>query len=127
MIAKDKYLGPNWKTIRGISEPRNIYKDPFMQHVRDKLDLIAVARKCIEGRELVFSTLFHHAQESISKRENTADIFYFEQFNYPMFSSEWEAGAMSIALIVDNDGKTLSAGIYILPLKAEEKPLEDRT
>ena len=126
-ILKVKFLGPGWKTVREHSEPRNTYKDPFMQHIRDKLDLLSIARKCVEGRELVFGTLFLDAQESISKRENTDDMFYWEQHNYMPGSTGWEAGAKAVSIIVNNDGKTLSAGIYIQALNADEEQLDEDT
>jgi len=62
-------------TIRELSQPREIYSDPFMQSVRDKTDLLALARKCMEGFEEAFGDLFSSVQDDISKRTDTGDIF----------------------------------------------------
>lgn len=97
-------------TIRELSQPREIYSDPFMQNVRDKTDLLALARKCMEGFEVAFGDLFSSVQDDISKRTDTGDIFYTETRSAPY---AYGTGVDIIRMTVSNDGRTLTAGTYL--------------
>jgi len=113
-------------SVRELSIPREIYKDPFMQEVRDKIDLIHLARKAMEGYELIYGTMFNHMENNISKCKETSDTGFIERRESPQFSYERENGIESTLMMVDNDGKELFAGIYVKTLKGTQNTLEEK-
>lgn len=121
-----EYLKSNgWETVCELTEPREIYSDPFMQHVRDKLGLLDLAKKCIGDRWPVFCGIYYEAQESISHHDDTSDMYWWGQHNFLPFSVEWDCGIKAISVIFSSDATERFAGVYIMKLKDWQKNLEE--
>ena len=121
-----EYLKSNgWETVCELTEPREIYSDPFMQHVRDKLGLLDLAKKCIGDWWPVFYGMYYEAQESISAREDTSDIYWWSQRNFLPFSTEWDCGLKAISVIFSSDATERFTGVYLIKLKDRQKDLEE--
>lgn len=98
-----------WDFYKKTERKRHIYSDSFQQEVQDKLETLRVAREAIAGMERIFHDSYLSAEKSISSREKTDDMFFYQHYDYPPFSSMYEAGIEQIEMTVSCKGEEIYA------------------
>ena len=113
-----------WDFHKRTERRRHICSDPFQQEVQDKLETLRAAREATAGMEPVFHDSYLSVERNISGRRETDGMFFHVRYEYPPFSTMFEAGIAQVGMVVScKGGEIYAEAMFKRVLKGEENIL----